>query len=162
MQGFIRLIAKILKPILVMFDFLTPLGDLVARIWVARIFFLAGIAKTMSWGSTVMLFTHEYEVPFLSPDVAAFLGTGAELLLPVLLVLGLGGRLTIFAFFIYNAIAVISYPFLLTADGAAGLYQHINWGLLLMLLMFHGPGKLSLDYWLKKRYGHLTKRGASS
>ena len=150
----IQFFAKLLKPFLKTLDFLTPFGDLAARLWVAQIFFRAGLVKIQSWPSTLMLFSNVYRVPFLPPDVAAVLGTGAELILPILLVLGLGGRLMIFVFFIYNAVAVVSYGFLWTPEGAAGLAQHINWGLLLTLLMFHGPGKLSVDYWLRKRYAH--------
>lgn len=153
----IRLIAKVVRPFLRVFDFLTPLGDLLARLWVAQIFFLAGLTKLHSWNVTLALFKYEYHVPLLPSSVAAVVGTGAELILPVFLALGLGGRLTIFIFFIYNAIAVISYPFLWTQKGIAGLHQHIEWGLLLMLLMFHGAGKLSLDYWLSKKHGHHLK-----
>lgn len=149
----IRMIARILRPFLKALDYITPLADLLARLWVANVFFRAGVLKVQSWSSTLMLFTHEFHVPLLSPYFAAVIGTGAELILPILLVLGLGGRFTIFIFFAYNVIAVISYPHLWTADGAAGLAQHINWGILLMLLMCHGPGKWSLDYWIRKKYG---------
>jgi len=153
----IKIIAKIIHPILKLFDFLTPLGDLIARLWVAQIFFRAGLTKIASWSSTLMLFQHEYHVPLLAPVAAAYIGTAAELILPILLVLGLGGRITIAVFFIYNIIAVISYPFLWTADGVVGLIEHINWGILLMLLMLHGPGKISLDYLLRKQFGHLLR-----
>ncbi len=141
---------KLFKTFFHCLDFLSPLGDLAARIWVGYIFFKAGILKVMSWQSTLTLFTYEFKVPLLPPSVAAVIGTGAELILPVLLVLGLGSRISIAIFFFYNVVAVISYPFLWTADGAQGLAQHINWGLLLALLMFHGPGKLSLDYLIKR------------
>jgi len=154
----IKLFAAVFRPLFRLLDFLTPLGDLAARIWVACIFFKAGWLKVVSWQSTLMLFRHEFSVPFLSPEVAAVIGTGAELLLPVLLVLGLGGRISIVIFFVYNAIAVISYPHLWTPDGAQGLAHHISWGLLLALLMFHGPGKLSIDYWLRKKYRHYFVR----
>lgn len=150
----VKLIAKCIRPFMRVFDFLTPLGDLLARLWVAQVFFMAGMTKIQSWSSTLMLFQYEYHVPLLSPYVAAVVGTGAEIILPVLLLLGFGGRLTIAVFFLYNAIAVISYPFLWTQEGIAGLHQHVTWGLLLMLLMFHGPGKLSLDYWIRKVHGH--------
>ena len=154
----IKVFGKIIRPFVRVFDFLAPVGDLLARIWVAKIFFMAGLTKIATWDSTLMLFTHEYHVPFLPPEWAAVIGTGAELILPVLLVLGLGGRFIIFIFFIYNAVAMISYPFLWTADGTAGLHQHITWGLLLMLLMFHGSGKLSLDYLIRKYHGHHLER----
>ena len=101
----------------------------------------------------MFLFQYVFHVPLLSPTWAAVLGTGAELILPILIVIGLGGRISILIFFIYNLIAMISYPFLWTPDGAQALAQHINWGLLLGLLMCHGSGKLSLDYWIRKKYG---------
>lgn len=150
--------ASIIGPFLRLLNFLTPLGDLIARVWVAKIFLTAGLLKLQAWSTTINLFTYVYQVPLLPPYIAAVLGTAAEIILPILLILGLGGRLWIFCLFIYNIIAVISYPFLLTPDGAPGLAQHISWGMLLMLLMFHGPGKLSIDYWLHKRHGHHMHR----
>ncbi len=150
----IRFFAIILRPFLKLLDFLTPLADLLARLWVSWIFFKAGLVKIQAWQPTVNLFTYEYHVPWLSPTAAAVLGTAAELILPILLVLGLGGRITIMIFFLYNIIAVISYNFLWTPEGWNGLAQHINWGLILALLMTHGPGKLSLDYWIRQRHGH--------
>lgn len=153
----IERIAKIIRPFIHAFDYLTPFADLLARIWVAQIFFMSGLLKLQSWTSTQMLFAHVYDVPFLSPHVAAVLGTSAELILPIFLVLGLGGRFLILLFFIYNIFCAISYPFLWTVNGAAGLADHVNWALLLMLLMCYGSGKLSLDYWIHKRHGHLLK-----
>jgi len=153
----VRLIAKIVKPFIHTMNFLTPLGDLIVRLWVANIFFQAGMVKLQSWSTTINLFTYEYHVPLLSPEAAAILGTAAELILPILLVLGLGGRFCILIFFVYNAIAAISYPFLWTPEGSIGLQEHINWGLLLMMLMLHGSGKLSIDYWLHQRHHHLFK-----
>lgn len=150
--------AKIIRPFIRLFEFLTPVGDLLARVWVAQIFFSAGLVKIQAWQSTLLLFKYQYTVPFLSPEVAAIIGTAAELILPVLLVLGFGGRFMIMIFFVYNIVAVISYPFLWTADGASGLAQHVNWGLLLMMLMFHGPGKLSIDYLIRKYHGHHLKK----
>lgn len=148
----IKFTRTILRPLLKALDYLTPIGDLLARIWVAKIFFMSGLTKIENWNSTVMLFENVYHVPLLQPQVAAVLGTAAELTLPILLVLGLGGRFFIFIFFVYNIICVISFNFLWTPAGAQGLDDHINWGLLLMMLMFHGSGKLSLDYWLRKKF----------
>ena len=146
--------AKVVRPFIKSMEFLTPFGDLLVRLWIADIFFKAGLTKIQSWDTTVTLFTYEYAVPLLSPEVAAFIGTAAELILPVLLVLGLGGRFCILLFFVYNAVAAISYPFLWTPEGQMGLDQHINWGLLIMMLMFHGSGKISLDYLIRKYHGH--------
>ena len=153
----INLFTKGLRPFLWLMDFLQPVGDLAARCWVAWIFFKAGLVKIESWDATLMLFRYEYQVPILPSDWAAVIGTGAELLLPILLVIGLGGRLTILLLFIYNIVAMISYPFLWTAEGAAGFDFHVNWGILLALLMFHGSGKLSVDYWIRRRYQQALK-----
>lgn len=130
--------------------FFTPVGDLFLRLWVAKVFFLAGITKIQTWDTTVQLFTYEYNVPFASPEVAAAMGTAVELIAPVFLVLGLGGRLPAFILFVFNILAVISYPFLLTEEGAIGLNDHFYWGVILMVLMLHGSGKLALDNVLKR------------
>jgi len=152
----IKVTAWIIRPVLRTLDFLAPFGDLAARLWVANIFFMAALTKIQSWDTTLALFEYEYHVPFLSPYFAALLGTGAEFVLPILLVLGLGGRISIVIFFFYNLVALYSYPHLWTPDGAIGFDQHVNWGLLLALLMFNGSGKLSLDYLIRQKYGSLV------
>lgn len=131
-------------------DWLAPLGDLLLRLYVANVFWKAGLVKIHSWPSTLYLFTEEYKVPLLPPEVAAYMGTGVELFFPVLLALGLAGRFAAFVLFAFNIIAVISYPTL----NAAGIADHQLWGLLLALLVLRGPGKLSLDHLL---WPHLRK-----
>jgi putative oxidoreductase len=118
-----------------------PFADLAVRLYVATVFFQSGLTKIANWNSTLSLFENEYAVPLLPSSVAAFLGTGVELFFPVLLVLGLGTRFGAFVLFVFNIIAVVSYPDL----GAAGLKDHQLWGLLLLVTMLHGPGTLSLD-----------------
>lgn len=125
-------------------DWLAPLGDLLLRLYVANVFWKAGLVKIQSWSSTMYMFTEEYKVPLLPPEIAAYLGTGVELFFPVLLALGLAGRFAAFVLFVFNIIAVISYPTL----NAAGIADHQLWGLLLALLVLRGPGKLSLDHLL--------------
>ncbi len=140
------IICKLFNPLLKLLGWLAPLADLLARFWVGYVFLNSGLLKLMSWQSTVMLFTHEFQVPFLSPYAAALLGTGAEIILPILVILGLGGRISVLLLFLFNLTAVISYPHLWTPDGWAGLKQHLEWGAILVLLMCHGMGKISLDY----------------
>jgi putative oxidoreductase len=123
-------------------DFLAPVADLALRLWVAAVFFRSGLLKLQSWDTTLLLFTNEYHVPLLSPELAAVLGTGAELTLPVFLALGLGGRLAAAALFVFNIVAVISYPEL---EGLA-LEQHQVWGLMMLVTLLRGPGALSLDH----------------
>lgn len=141
------------KPLLNFLTWLTPLFAFIARVWVGYVFLKAGLLKLESWQSTVMLFTHEFQVPLLPPYFAAILGTAAEIALPILVILGLGGRLIVALLFLFNLIAVISYPHLWTPDGFAGLKQHIEWGVILMLLMGYGTGKWTLDYFILKRCG---------
>lgn len=128
-------------------DLAQPLAALLARLYVAQVFFLSGLTKIRDWETTVSLFTDEYKVPYLSPELAALLGTAGELVLPVLLVLGLLGRFAALGLFVVNAIAVIS----LSEIAPAALQQHITWGVLLALLAIYGCGKWALDHWLIKR-----------
>lgn len=130
---------------------LQPLALLAARWYVAGVFFRSGLSKLRDWDSTLALFADEYHVPLLSPTVAAFLGTGAELVLPVLLVLGLFGRPAAAGLAALNVVAVIS---LMDVPDAA-LMGHVFWGSLLFALLLWGPGPLSLDKrvtpWLRRR-----------
>lgn len=159
MRHHIIISARILRPILLLLNFLKDIGDLIARLWVSKVFLSSAISKVVSWGSTLVLFKYDYVVPLLSPNVAAYIGTAAEFILPIFLILGLGGRFWIFCFFLYNVVCVVSFHFLWTPAGVTGLTDHFNWGMLLMLLMFHGSGRISLDYWLHKHYGYLIYRG---
>jgi putative oxidoreductase len=128
---------------------LQPLAQLVARLYLAKVFFLSGLTKIRDWDTTLALFTDEYHVPLLSPDVAAVLGTAGELVLPVLLLLGLGGRFAALGLFVVNLVAVLSYP----ALNDAGLFMHEAWGLALLCLVLRGPGRLSIDHLARRRLG---------
>jgi putative oxidoreductase len=128
-------------------DALQPLAAFLARLHVAQVFFLSGLTKLRDWGTTVALFTDEYHVPLLSPPVAAALGTAGELVLPVLLVLGLGGRFSALGLFVVNAVAVIS----LSEIAPAAFQQHVLWGSLLAALAIFGLGSWSFDRWLAPR-----------
>jgi putative oxidoreductase len=126
-----------------------PVVDLGLRLYVSWVFFNSGLVKIQSWPSTLALFEYEYAVPLLPPVAAAWLGTGAELSLPVLLSLGLAGHLAALSLFLFNIVVVISYPDL----SEVGRQHHLYWGLLLAFLAVHGPGKLSLDAWVLRRKG---------
>ena len=130
-------------------DGLQPLLALTIRVYVARVFFASGLIKFENWAGTLALFENEFHVPVLSPHAAALLGTAAELGLPVLLVLGLGTRAVALALFVFNIVAVISYPDL----SDAGLKDHVLWGALLVVTFVYGPGKFALDGWFARRYG---------
>ena len=118
------------------------------RLYIAKIFFLAGLTKIKSWDTTLMLFEYEYVVPVIPFDIAAYLSTFAELAFPVFLVIGLASRFSAGALFILNIVAVISYPDI----SPGGVNDHYFWGTILGVLVFYGPGKLSIDAWIQKRF----------
>jgi putative oxidoreductase len=122
-------------------DSLQSAAALAARIYVGQAFFLSGLTKIRDWDTTIALFTDEYKVPLLPPAAAAVMGTAGELVLPVLLVLGLGGRFAALGLSVVNAIAVIS----LAEIAPAALQQHVFWGSLLAGLAIFGPGAWSLE-----------------
>ena len=126
---------------------LQPLAQLAARFYVAQAFFLSGLTKINDWGTTLALFADEYQVPLLSPTVAAWSGTAGELVLPVLLLLGLAGRFAALGLSVLNVVAVVS----LAEIAPAALQQHVFWGSLLLALLLWGPGKWSLDRVLEPR-----------
>jgi putative oxidoreductase len=127
-------------------DGLQPLGALGLRLYVAHVFFASGLVKIGNWDATLALFESEFHVPLLAPHLAALLGTAAELGLPVLLALGLGTRFAAFALFVFNVVAVISYPEL----SDAGFKDHVLWGTMLAVTVLYGPGKLAFDHLLAK------------
>jgi len=128
-------------------DKLQPFFALAMRLYIARVFIVSGWLKFSRWDSTLALFENEYHVPVLSPHAAAVMGTMAELGLPILLVLGIGTRAAALALFVFNIVAVISYPDL----SDAGLKDHYLWGALMLVIAFYGPGKISIDHWLGSR-----------
>ena len=120
---------------------LQPAAQLAARWYVGAVFFRSGLTKLNDWDTTLALFIDEYHVPLLNPTVAAYLGTAAEIGLPVLLVLGLGGRFAAAGLFVLNVVAVLS----LTEVAPAAFQQHLFWGSLLVALLLWGPGRWSVD-----------------
>lgn len=43
---------------------LSPIVNLIIRIYMARIFWLSGLTKLASWDKTLWLFSNEYKVPY--------------------------------------------------------------------------------------------------
>lgn len=130
-------------------DIASPIANLIIRLWVANVFFKSGLTKIKSWDSTMYLFENEYDVPLLSAEFAAMMGTAVELIFPVLLALGLAGRFGALILFMFNIMAVISYPDL----NAAGIRDHQVWGIMLLVPLLYGPGKLSIDHFIKTKFG---------
>lgn len=128
-------------------EYLAPVLDLRIRLFLANVFFKSGLTKIYNWESTLYLFNDVYQVPVLSPELAACLATGAELGLPVLLVLGLFGRFAALGLFILNLVAVISYY---SGLSESGINQHMYWGMLLAVLLVISRSAWSLDTLLGK------------
>ena len=128
-------------------DRLQSLLLLAFRLYVARVFFMSGLTKIHDWSVTVALFTNEYHVPALPPGIAALMGTAVELSMPLLLALGLATRFGAFILFLFNIIAVVSYA----ALPDIAVKDHLLWGMLILVVLVFGPGKISLDYWLEGR-----------
>jgi putative oxidoreductase len=119
-----------------------------ARIFIATTFWLSGRTKveeglTLSQ-SALFLFEYEYALPIIPPRFAAYLATYAEHLFPILLIVGLGSRLSATALLAMTAvIQFFVYP------GAWS--THLLWASVLAWIIFRGPGQLSIDHWIRER-----------
>lgn len=133
----------------------------VARFSIAAVFWKSGQTKvqefaidivngefTLGWprlsDSVVGLFRDEYQLPLVPPEIAATLAATAEHLFPVLILLGVATRLSALALLgMTMTIQLFVYP--------DAYPTHGTWAAVLLYLMVHGPGKLSLDYWIARR-----------
>jgi putative oxidoreductase len=120
------------------------------RVGAAAVFWNSAQAKLANWDTTIELFTEEYKVPLLPPELAAHMALGIELATPVLLVLGLLTRATALVLLAMTAvIEIFVYP--------QAWPTHIQWAAMLLVLLCRGPGRLSLDHLL---WRHLRERRA--
>jgi putative oxidoreductase len=123
-----------------------PALMLVIRLWLAQIFFNSGLLKFQGFGTAVMLFEYEYDLPIIPPVVAAYAATGAELVLSVLIAVGLAARPAAVGLFIMVLmIETLVYP---------GTQEHYYWMMLFALIAFYGPGRFSLDAYIRHRFMH--------
>jgi len=108
------------------------------RFAVATVFWNSGMTKLADWNATLSLFTDEYQVPLLPPELAANLALAIEITMPVLLVLGLLTRAAALLLLAMTAvIEVFVYP--------QAWPTHIQWAAMLLVLLCRGAGSLSLD-----------------
>ena len=115
---------------------------LAVRVGVAMIFLKSGFTKTSEGltlaDQTFMLFEYEYALPLIPHDIAAYLATYAEHILPIMLILGLGGRLAALGLLGMTAvIQIFVYPNLWDI--------HLFWAGALLLIIAKGPGLISID-----------------
>ncbi len=133
-------------------DWCASLFSLLIRLYIAKVFVWSGWLKITSWSSTVYLFEHEFKVFLLPPALAAYIGTAAEILLPIFMLIGIGARLPALGLFIFNIFSVVSYPLLLTPEYACALKDHVLWGSLIAVILFYGHGRFSLDHLIQRKY----------
>jgi len=124
--------------------------DIMVRLYLFKVFFQSGLTKIQSWQSTIDLFAYEYSVPLLPPKIAAIMGTGGELILPVLLLLGLMTRPAAIGLFVLNAVAAYAYA-LTDFYNFTGMLDHILWGAMILVYVLYGPSPLSIDSLLSKK-----------
>ena len=116
------------------------------RFAVATVFWNSGMTKLANWDTAIELFTEEYKVPLLPPELAAYMAASIELTTPVLLVLGLLTRPAALVLLCMTAvIEIFVYP--------QAWPTHIQWAAMLLVLLCRGSGRFSIDYLLARRFG---------
>jgi putative oxidoreductase len=122
------------------------------RVAIAGVFWNSAMSKLASWDSTLALFRDEYRVPVLPTDLAAVMGTGAELIGAVLLFFGLGARFAALALLGVTAvIQIFVYP--------ESWVHHLQWATILLLVLVKGAGRLSLDHLILTMFRRHTQAG---
>lgn len=134
----------------------------VARFSIAAVFWKSGETKiqgfavdivnrefTLGWprlsDSVVDLFRDEYHLPLVPPEIAATMAAFAEHFFPILILLGIATRLSALGLLgMTMTIQLFVYP--------DAYPTHGTWAAVLLYLMVHGPGKLSVDHWIARRY----------
>lgn len=126
-----------------------PIFELSMRFAIAVVFWQS--ARTKVEGlltlkqSTFFLFQYEYALPVIPHDIAAYLATYAEHFFPVLIVVGLATRFAAAALLMMTlVIQVFVYP------GAWSV--HLMWASILLYLLARGPGVLSLDAVIRRKF----------
>src|SRR5271166_6714298 len=129
---------------------IADLAQTALRLALAVPFFKSGLTKWDGFlqlsDSADALFSDEFrlhlfgaEIPFPAPHAMAFASGCLEILLPILLVLGLGTRLAALGLLGMTAIIQLTVP-----DGWANF--HLPWASMALAIMTFGPGKIALDY----------------
>ncbi|WP_192559959.1 DoxX family protein [Pseudomonas allokribbensis] len=134
----------------------------IARFSIAAVFWKSGQTKVeglaidlidgtfqIGWphlaDSTIPLFQSEYHVPLVSPEIAAHLAAFAEHFFPILILVGFATR--------FSALALLGMTLVIELFVYPDAYPtHGTWAAVLLYLMTTGPGKLSIDHLIARRY----------
>jgi putative oxidoreductase len=115
------------------------------RLAVATVFWNSAQSHLANWDTTLYMFETDYALPFLLPVPAAYMAVAIEVSTPVLLVLGLLTRAAALVLLgMTTVIEIFVYP--------EAWPTHIQWAAMLFVLLARGPGKLSLDCLIRRRY----------
>jgi putative oxidoreductase len=121
---------------------------LAARIFPAAVFWQSGETKVAGWHlkpSAIALFENEYQLPLIDPSIAAHVSAFSEHFFPILLVIGFATRLSALALLIMTAvIEIFVYP--------GAWPTHGVWATCFLILIARGPGSLSLDHVIARKY----------
>ena len=82
---------------------------------------------------------------FPAPGAVAFAAGTAEILFPILLVIGLGTRLAAFGLLAMTLVVQLTVP--------DGWPVHVTWAAMALGIMAWGPGRVSLDHWIAPHRG---------
>jgi putative oxidoreductase len=122
------------------------LPALILRVGAALVFWRFGLTK-LPFGNdmTVLLFEEEYRVPILPPAVAAYLTTAIELVVPWMLISGIGTRVGAAILLAETlVIQIFVYP--------ENYRDHLLWAGPLLYLLLRGPGTWSVDHYLRRLF----------
>jgi putative oxidoreductase len=115
------------------------------RLAVATVFWNSAMSHLANWQTTIELFETDYSLPFLPPDLAAYMAVSIEVSTPILLVVGLLTRATAFILLgMTTVIEVFVYP--------EAWPTHIQWVAMLLVLLCRGAGTLSMDQAIRRRF----------
>jgi putative oxidoreductase len=121
---------------------------LAARIFPAAVFWQSGETKVAGWHlkpSAVALFQNEYQLPLIDPTIAAYVSALSEHFFPILLIIGLATRLSALALLCMTAvIEIFVYP--------GAWPTHGVWATCFLVVIARGPGWLSLDHLIARKF----------
>ena len=125
------------------------LTQLALRVGLAIPFWRSGVRKWDGFMQlndvAVFLFSSEFKLhlpggpyAFPAPGLVAFAAGSAEILLPILLVLGLATRMAALGLLVMTLVVQLTVP--------DGWPLHMTWAAMALGIMAWGPGRLSLDH----------------
>lgn len=106
-----------------------------------------GLDKIIDWDNGLFLFEYKNHIPFIPSQFIAYMAAAATMILPIFIALGFLTRIAIILLLAFISFALLSAPTLWNNL----FYFHYIWGVLLIVILFTGPGRISLDNKLASR-----------